>query len=73
MGTVGKIFVIVIILFFGVFILLIVQKASGSGMGFFGLFGVALLFVIKSLFNKDKSKSKDDIAKKEDGDITLKK
>ncbi len=73
MGNTGKIITIVIIVFVGVFALALMQKAGGGGMGFFGLFGVAIFFVIKSIFKKDKPKENDSIVKKDNDEIKLEK
>ena len=73
MGNSGKIITIVIIVFVGVLALALMQKAGGGGMGFFGLFGIAIYFAIKSLFKKDKPENNDTIAKKNDDEIKLNK
>jgi hypothetical protein len=61
MGNSGKIITIVIVVFVGVFALAFMQKAAGGGIGFFGLFGVTIFFLIKSLFKKDKSNDNNSI------------
>lgn len=56
MGNSGKIFTIVIVVIIGVIILALIQKAGGGGMGFFGLFGVAVFFIIKMFFKNNELK-----------------
>lgn len=53
MGNTGKIITIIVVVFVGVFALTLMQKTGGGGMGFFGLLGVAIFFVIKSMFKKE--------------------
>lgn len=70
MGKAGKIIIIVIIGFFGLVLLTIIKESNGSGIGYFGLFGIAMFFVYKSLFKKNDSST--DIEKSDD-EIKLKK
>ena len=53
--------------------LVIIKEARGGGMGFFGLFGIAIYLVYQNLFKKKEPENNTNIEKVEDDEIKLKK
>ena len=75
MNKTGKIITIIIIAFVGLVALTLIKDASGGGMGFFGIFGLAIYLVYQNMFKKKESENNNEIKKviEDDGEIKLKK
>lgn len=73
MSNIGKIITIIIIVIVGAISLTILKETNGGGMGFFGLFGVAIYLVYQNLFKKKSSVNNNETEKRADNEIKLKK